>query len=242
MPSRRRSKNFASRCRTLSDSREPAGATAARRGEGYHGILFVISSPSGGGKGTLIRRLLEIIPDLSYSVSWTTREPRRGEIDGVNYHFVSKEEFERMRDAGGFLEWALVHGHLYGTARSVVAQELSEGHDIVLEIDVQGAASVRAALDSVVLVFILPPSFEVLRARLSARMTERPEEFELRLRNARGEVEQYRSFDYLVLNDEVERAAAQLASIVYAERARRERQEWVARRVLATFDAPAGVE
>ena len=129
----------------MSDSREPAGATAARRGEGYHGILFVISSPSGGGKGTLIRRLLEIIPDLSYSVSWTTREPRRGEIDGVNYHFVSKEEFERMRDAGGFLEWALVHGHLYGTARSVVAQELSEGHDIILEIDVQGAASVRAA-------------------------------------------------------------------------------------------------
>ena len=133
-------------------------------------------------------------------------------------------------------------GHVNDLPCSVVAQELSEGHDIILEIDVQGAASVRAVLDSVVSVFILPPSFEILRARLSARMTERPEELELRLRNARREVEQYGDFDYLVLNDEVERAAALLASIVYAERARRERQEWVARRVLATFDAPAGVE
>ncbi|PYT05344.1 MAG: guanylate kinase, partial [Acidobacteria bacterium] len=168
-------------------------------------MLFVISSPSGGGKGTLIRRLLETVPGVSYSVSWTTREARAGEIDGVNYHFVSHDEFERIRDAGGFLEWAVVHGHLYGTARSVVAQELSEGHDIILEIDVQGAASVRAVMDSVVSVFILPPSFEILRARLSARMTERPEELELRLRNARGEVEQYRDFDYLILNDEVER-------------------------------------
>ncbi|MBC7933717.1 MAG: guanylate kinase, partial [Rubrivivax sp.] len=123
-----------------------------------------------------------------------------------------------------------------GTARSVVEQELSEGHDIILEIDVQGAAAVRAALDSVVSIFILPPSFEILRARLTARMTERPEELELRLRNARGEVEQYRHFDYLVLNDEVERAATQLVAIVHAERARRERQEWAARRALATFN------
>jgi guanylate kinase len=147
-----------------------------------------------------------------------------------------------MRDCGGFLEWAVVHGHFYGTALSVVEQELSEGHDIILEIDVQGAAAVRAALDSVASIFILPPSFEVLRARLTARMTERPEELELRLRNARAEVEQYRHFDYLVLNDEVERAASLLASIVLAERARRVRQEWVARRVLATFVQPASVE
>jgi guanylate kinase len=217
-------------------------ARAERPGGGYHGILFVISSPSGGGKGTLIRRLLDAVPGVSYSVSWTTRPPRPGEQDGVNYHFVSAEEFERMRAADGFLEWAVVHGHLYGTARSVIEQDLNEGHDIILEIDVQGAATVRATMTSVVSVFILPPSFEVLRARLSARMTERPEELELRLQNARAEVEQYRRFDYLVLNDEVERAAAQLASIVWAERARRERQEWVARRVLATFTRPADVE
>ncbi|MDQ3804193.1 MAG: guanylate kinase [Acidobacteriota bacterium] len=222
----------------MSDERRPA----PEEPPGYQGILFVISSPSGGGKGTLIRRVLGGVPGLSYSVSWTTRAPRPGERDGVNYHFVTPEEFARMRAANGFLEWAVVHGNFYGTARSVVAQELSEGHDIILEIDVQGAAAVRAAMTDVVGVFILPPSLDVLRARLSARMTERPEELALRLRNARGEVEQYRHFDYLILNDEVERAATQLASIVHAERARRERQEWLARRVLASFSEPAGVE
>jgi guanylate kinase len=223
----------------LSETGERSNARVAGS---YRGILFVISSPSGGGKGTLIRRLLDTVPGVSYSVSWTTRAARPSETDGLNYHFVSEEEFERMRASGGFLEWAVVHGHLYGTARSVVEQELNEGHDIVLEIDVQGAEAVRAAFDSVVSIFILPPSFEVLRARLSARMTERQEEFELRLANARGEVEQYRHFDYIVLNDEVERAAAQLSGIVLAERARRERQEWVARRVLASFAAAPRVE
>jgi guanylate kinase len=221
---------------------ETGGGSNLKNADGYCGILFVISSPSGGGKGTLIRRLLDSVPGVSYSVSWTTRAARPSEVDGLNYHFVNEEEFERMRDRGGFLEWAVVHGHLYGTARSVVEQELSEGHDIVLEIDVQGAEAVRAAFESVVSVFILPPSFEVLRARLSARMTERREELELRLSNARGEVEQYRHFDYVVLNDEVERAAVQLSGIVLAERARRERQEWVARRVLATFESASRVE
>ena len=153
----------------MSEERAGSGAPTEKPGGGYHGILFVISSPSGGGKGTLIRRLLEAVPGVSYSVSWTTRGSRPGEIDGVNYHFVSTDEFERMRASGGFLEWAVVHGHLYGTARSVVEQDLSEGHDIILEIDVQGAASVRATMSSVVSVFILPPSFEVLRARLTAR-------------------------------------------------------------------------
>jgi guanylate kinase len=223
----------------LSDEHAPGPRQAAGS---YQGILFVISSPSGGGKGTLIRRILGAVPGLSYSVSWTTRGPRTGERDGVNYHFVTPGEFERMRDSGGFLEWAVVHGNFYGTAKSVVAQELSEGHDIILEIDVQGAAAVRASMPSVVGVFILPPSLAVLRARLTARMTERPEELALRLRNAPAEIEQYRHFDYLILNDEVDRASAQLASIIHAERARRERQEWVARRVLDTFGDPAGVE
>ena len=229
----------------MSESRGGAGANPAGSesgAEGYRGILFVVSSPSGGGKGTLIRRLLESAPGVALSVSWTTRAPRPGEADGVNYRFVSPEEFEVMRAAGGFLEWAVVHGNLYGTARAAVEQELAAGRDIVLEIDVQGAHHVRRKMESVVSVFILPPSFEVLRARLSARMTERAEELELRLRNARGEVEQYKYFDYLVLNDEVERAGTQLSAIVFAERARRRRQEWVARRVLASFEAPAAVE
>jgi guanylate kinase len=218
------------------------GSDVTEGADGYQGALFVISSPSGGGKGTLIRHVLETVPGISYSVSWTTRAPRPGEVDGVNYHFVTPEEFNRMREAGGFLEWAVVHGNLYGTARAVVEQELREGHDIILEIDVQGAAWVRASMRSVVSVFILPPSFAVLTERLTRRMTERPDELALRLQNARGEVEQYKHFDYLILNDQVERAAALLASIVYAERARRERQEWMARRVLQSFAAPAGVE
>jgi len=217
-------------------------ATTAGGTDSYRGILFVISSPSGGGKGTLIKRLRETVPGVGYSVSWTTRASRPGEVDGVNYHFVSEDEFTAMARSGGFLEWAVVHGHHYGTTWDAVEQALSEGRDIVLEIDVQGARAVRAAMKSVVSVFILPPSFEILRARLTARMTERPEELELRLANARGEVEQYRYFDFLILNDEVERAAAQLASVVWAERARRERQEWVARRVLRSFGAPSGVE
>lgn len=219
----------------------PVAKSTTRKG-GYRGILFVITSPSGGGKGTLIRRLLETAPGVGYSVSWTTRAPRPGEVDGVHYRFVSEEEFTRMRQANGFLEWAIVHGNLYGTARTAVKKEMAGGRDIILEIDVQGARAVRKAMRSVVSVFILPPSFEVLRQRLTARMTERPGELETRLANARGEVEQYKYFDYLILNDEVEVAAAQLSAIVSAERARRRRQEWVARRVLASFGPPAAVE
>ena len=223
----------------MSESRGKTGTKPAGEKDSYRGILFVISSPSGGGKGTLIRRLRETVPGVGYSVSWTTRAPRPGEADGVNYRFVSAEEFERKRQANGFLEWAFVHGNLYGTTRAAVRHELAQGRDIILEIDVQGARAVRTTMESVVSVFILPPSFEVLRERLTLRMTERPEELELRLANARGEVAEYRHFDYLILNDEVERAAAQLASVVWAERARRERQEWVARRVLQTFVTPA---
>ena len=226
----------------MSEPAREAGKKPAGEAEGYRGILFVISSPSGGGKGTLIRRLRESVPGVGYSVSWTTRAPRPGEADGVSYRFVTQEEFERKRQANGFLEWAVVHGNLYGTTRAAVRQELAEGRDVILEIDVQGARAVRKAMRSVVSVFILPPSYEVLRERLTARMTERPEELELRLANARGEVEQYKFFDYVILNDEVERAAGQLASVVLAERARRRRQEWVARRVLETFGAPAAVE
>jgi guanylate kinase len=200
------------------------------------GILFIISSPSGGGKGTLIRRVLGIVPQLSSSVSWTTREPRPGEQHAVNYYFVSHEEFEAMRARGGFLEWAVVHGNLYGTALSVVERETAEGRDIVLEIDVQGATSVRQTLQDSVSIFILPPSYEVLRQRLQGRQTEDADELALRLRNARGEVERYKDFDYVVLNDEADRAAGQLAAIVYAERARRVRQENLLRRVLATFE------
>lgn len=202
---------------------------------GYRGTLFVVSSPSGGGKGTLIKHVLKTVPGIGYSVSWATRAPRPGEVEGVNYHFVSVAEFEAMRERSGFLEWAVVHGNFYGTARDVVEREMASGRDVILEIDVQGAAAVRRLMTNVVGIFILPPSFEVLKQRLTARRTETDAAFALRLRNARGEVEHYREFDYVIINDVRERASAQLASIIYAERARRERQEWVANRVVATF-------
>ncbi|MBA3319926.1 MAG: guanylate kinase [Pyrinomonadaceae bacterium] len=219
-------------------------AAAGFDGQGTHnteverGILFVISSPSGGGKGTLIRRVLSLDPRLGYSVSWTTRSPRVGEVEGVHYRFVSPDEFASARERGEFLEWAAVHDNYYGTSRTTVTRELSAGRDVILEIDVQGAASIRHANLEAVSVFILPPSFEILRARLTARSSETPDTLSLRLRNSRAEVEHYREFDYVLLNDNVERSAAQLAAIVSAERARRPRQERLARRVLATFPAP----
>lgn len=223
----------------LSEMKETqAGETGEASAAAARGMLVVVSSPSGGGKGTLIRRALKTVPNLGYSISFTTRLPREGEMDGRDYHFVSVEEFQKMIDAGGFLEWAHVHGKLYGTGRSQVAREVAEGRDIILEIDTQGAKSVREIVDDAVSVFILPPSYEVLRERLVGRGSEQPDELALRLSNARGEVEQYREFDYVVINDDADRAAAQLASIIYAERARRERQERVARTVLASFPGP----
>jgi guanylate kinase len=201
-----------------------------------HGILYVVSSPSGGGKGTLIRRVLDVVPDLSYSVSYTTRAPRNGEVDGREYFFVDRERFEEMIAADEFLEWANVHGHLYGTARQQVKHEIQRGKDIVLEVDVQGAASVkRLGLDSVS-VFILPPSLETLRERLLARGTDSAEELRVRLTNAPAELREYSNFDYVIFNDRVERASAQLAAIVSAERARRSRQEALIKEVVPKFN------
>ena len=199
------------------------------------GTLFVVSSPSGGGKGTIIRHVLEDVGNLSYSVSYTTRAPRQGEIDGREYFFVSRETFEEMVAAGEFLEWACVHGNFYGTSKQQILEETGAGADIILELDVQGAASVRQLLMDSVSVFILPPSYEVLRQRLITRGTDSPEELEVRLRNAPEELKQYSAFDYVIINDEIERAAGQLASIIYAERARCMRQEGLVREVIQKF-------
>jgi guanylate kinase len=199
------------------------------------GTLFVVSSPSGGGKGTLIRRMLTLVPTLSYSISYTTRSPREGEIHGREYFFVQRNEFEQMVAAEAFLEFACVHGHLYGTALEQVLLETGAGRDIVLEVDVQGAASVRKLRLDSVSVFILPPSFEVLRRRLIARGTDSAEELELRLRNAPEELKEYSKFNYVIINDDVERASAQLAAIVLAEQARCKRQESVVEEILSNF-------
>jgi guanylate kinase len=199
------------------------------------GTLFVVSSPSGGGKGTIIEHVLECVENLSYSVSYTTRAPRLKEVDGREYFFVSRETFQEMVAAGEFLEWACVHGNLYGTAKNQILAETAAGSDIVLELDVQGAASVRQLLMDSVSIFILPPSYEVLRERLIARGTDSPEELAIRLRNAPEELRQYSAFDYVIINDEVERAVNQLASIIYAERARCMRQESLVRAVIEKF-------
>jgi len=199
------------------------------------GILFVVSSPSGGGKGTLIERVLNKVPNLSYSVSFTTRAPRNGEIDGREYFFVTTEKFEQMIAANEFLEWAHVHSKLYGTARQQVFLEISEGRDIILEVDVQGAASIRALMADAVSIFILPPSFEILRQRLQSRGTDSPEELELRLRNAPTEVNHYAAFQYVIFNDDADRAAQQMAAIVHAERARLSRQESQVKQVVEAF-------
>jgi len=188
-------------------------------------MLIVVSSPSGGGKGTLIDRVLQTVPGVSYSVSYTTRAPRAGEQDGREYFFVSRNAFEEMIGRGDFLEWANVYGHLYGTSRSQVVREREAGRDIILEIDVQGAETIRGLAPDAVTVFILPPSFELLKNRLVARGTDSPTDLERRLCGAPAEVEQYKHFQYVILNDDINRASAQLASVIYAERARRERQE-----------------
>jgi len=201
------------------------------------GMLFVVSSPSGGGKGTLIQRMLSLVPNLGYSVSYTTRAPRDGEVHGREYFFVMRKEFEEMIAAEEFLEFACVHGNLYGTTLKQVLQETCAGRDIVLEVDVQGAASIRRLRLDSVSVFILPPSYEILRQRLIARGTDSPEELRLRLRNAPEELKEYSKFDYVIINDDAERAGAQLAAIILAEQARCKRQESVVDDVLNEFRA-----
>lgn len=182
--------------------------------------VFVITGPSGVGKGTLIEKLLERIPELELSVSATTREPRRGEADGRNYHFLTPEEFERRVDAGDFLEHADYSGNRYGTLREEVEARLDQGRSVVLEIEVQGARQVRAAMPEAVQIFIAPPSPEALRERLEGRGTDPPEAIEQRLRTAEMELEAQAKFPHVVVNDDVEDAASKLKKLVLKELAR----------------------
>jgi guanylate kinase len=176
--------------------------------------VFVITGPSGVGKGTLIEKLLERIPELELSVSATTREPRPGEKDGRDYHFLSEAEFERRVEAGDFLEHAAYSGHRYGTLREAVEGRLAEGRSVVLEIEVQGARQVRAAMPAAVLIFIAPPDPEALRRRLEGRGTDSPEAIERRLRTAELELEARAEFPHVVVNDDVQKAASELEKLV----------------------------
>ncbi len=182
------------------------------------GILFILSGPSGAGKGTLRERLFRMLDGLSFSVSCTTRAPRPGETDGVDYRFVAEEEFLRRRDAGDFLEWADVHGHFYGTLTADVKKALDDGRDILLEIDVQGALQVKKKIPGAVTIFVAPPSMKALEERLRGRSTETEQDIALRLCNARREMGESFKYDFTVVNDDIDAAAQRLADIVRQSR------------------------
>jgi guanylate kinase len=184
------------------------------------GTLFVLAGPSGVGKGSVVRELVAKDPSLSLSVSVTTRPPRPGEVDGVDYFFVLEDAFDRMIDAGELLEWAEIVGHRSGTPRVFVEDRLSEGRDVILEIDVVGASFVRKRIPEAILIFVDAPSLEELERRLRGRGTETEEAIRLRLQTAAWELEQRPWFDHVVVNDELQRATEQLAAIIESSRAR----------------------
>ncbi len=192
-----------------------------------NGNLIVISGPSGVGKSTLVKKAMAELPDLTFSVSCTTRSPRAGEVDGVAYHFLSEEEFSAKLEAGLFLEHAGVFKHRYGTLKSEVTDRITQGKEVILDIDVQGAKQIRQAAQSdetirnaAVFILIAPPSLKALEERLTARNSESAEQLKLRLDGAAGELRNFRVYDYLVINDELESAAADLVNILKSIRLR----------------------
>ena len=204
-------------------------------GEGARGILFMISAPSGTGKSTVVRRLLDRVSGLEFSVSYTTRPQREAEQAGRDYHFIERERFEGMVAEHALLEWANVFGEYYGTGLDATRKALAEGRCLLLDIDVQGARQVRKGDVPSVSVMLLPPDFQTLESRLRSRGSESESELARRLARAREEAEDYRYFDYVVVNDEVDRTVSQLESIVRAERCSASRSAGRAQRVLATF-------
>ncbi len=188
----------------------------------------ILSAPSGGGKTTIARELLRRRADVGYSVSCTTRAPRPGEEDGRDYHFLAPQEFGERRERGDFAEWAEVHGRFYGTLRSEVERVLASGRHVLMDIDVHGAAQFAAAFPESVLVFLLPPSAAVLRARLVGRMTEDGETLRVRLRTSRAEIEAVGAYEYVIVNDDLERALRDVSAVIDAEAVRRVRQPTLA--------------
>lgn len=206
------------------------GALPARRG-----LLFVVSAPSGTGKTTVVERLVQIVPDLGLSRSYTSRPVRPGESDGVDYNFITRARFEDMVASQAFLEWADVFGNLYGTCADDAERELSAGRDLVLVIDVQGARQVRLRCADTVNIFVLPPSFDVLEQRLRGRSKDSEEAMQRRLATARAEVAAFVEYDYVVVNDELEACVDRLRSIVMAERARLRSARRAAEQIVDTF-------
>ncbi len=203
-------------------------------------VLLIVSSPSGAGKTTLCRRLLEEFPDVRFSVSHTTRPPRPNEVDGRDYHFVGAEAFDAMVQGNAFIEWAPVHGNRYGTAHSEIAAATARGYDVVFDVDYQGAANIKRQYPEAVGVFVLPPSLDELRRRLESRGTETPESLERRFKAAIGEITaalaeapERSNFDYLLVNDDVETAYARMKAILLSERTRHRRVRELAEHLVA---------
>ena len=184
------------------------------------GLLFVVSAPSGAGKTTLCNKAINFFPCLKTSVSYTTRKPREGEKEGVDYYFTTEEDFKRMNKVGGFLEYATVHGNMYGTSTSEVKNMLNEGLDLLFDIDVQGAKQIKDKKKDAVLIFLLPPSLQTCEERLKRRGDDTDEEILLRLDRARKEVENAHWYDYLIINDTIDGAFEKLKSIIIAEKNR----------------------
>lgn len=198
-------------------------------------VVFVISAPSGSGKSTLVRRVLDADPKLAFSISYTTRKPRGAEKEGQNYHYIDRESFERMIANGEFLEWAEVFGNYYGTHRGYLDRAAEAGNDLVLDIDVQGAAQLKEKIPDAVSLFILAPSREELEKRLRARSEDAEEVIQRRLREAAEEIRHYHQYDYVLVNHEVEQSVERLQSIIAAERMRRNRMEVAIRPILESF-------
>ncbi len=191
------------------------------------GIMLILSSPSGAGKSTITRDLLlDKSLDLTLSISVTTRPRRSSEVDGIHYHFKTKQEFERLRVSDDLLEWAEVHGNFYGTPRSIVEDKIEQGKDVIFDIDWQGTQQVRKkAPKDVVTIFILPPSMEELRSRLERRAEDAADVIAKRLENARNEIERWKMYDYVVVNDDLQRALGEVKAILIAERVKRTRSQ-----------------
>jgi len=199
------------------------------------GTLFVITAPSGAGKTTLIDIVLRSLDTIEFSVSCTTRSRRKGEIDGKDYHFINVNTFQKVRRAGGFLEWARVFDDYYGTPKKETEKILEEGKDIILDIDVQGASQIRKKKKDAVFIFILPPDYKTLTKRLEKRRSDPKAEIGKRLMTARKDAKEFRKFDYIVVNDKVEKAAKELKGIFFAERAKVSRCFQAAARIVKTF-------
>ena len=207
------------------------------------GLLFVVSAPSGTGKTTVVERLVQVVPDLGLSRSYTSRTMRHGEADGVDYNFITRARFEEMVSQDAFLEWADVFGNLYGTCAADAERELAQGRDVVLVIDVQGARQVRArSADRTIGVFVLPPSFEVLEQRLRGRSKDPEQAIRRRLATAREEIAAVSEYDYVVVNDALEACVERIKAIVLAERARPRVMAPVIERIVSSFVASAGKE